>query len=44
MVWPNYTPTGSQLIIGKLMICLHVMEFFLIMKVQGEERLSLREK
>ena len=35
----NYLLIGLQLIIGKLMVFLHAMEFYLIMKVQDEVKL-----
>ncbi len=40
----NYMLTGFVLIIERLIIFLHVMGFYLIMKVQEEEKLLSLEK
>ena len=44
MVWQNFMLIGLQLIIENHTKCLHVMEYFLIMKVQEEEKLFVTRK
>ena len=40
----SYTPIGLLKIIERPMESMHVMEFFLIMKAQGEAKLLLPER
>ena len=44
MVQLKFLHTGLQKIIGKLMVYLQQMEFYLIMRVQEEVKLLLPEK
>ena len=44
MLLRNYMLIGLLLTIGKLIIFMHAMVFFLIMKVQGGAKLLLLEK